>query len=500
MYCLINLKSWFSHSKKLQQVIAFTFGVTAVTAILGPAGSAHAAACKMGELIKGYQSGIKYYQTKYYDRSLLRWSPLAEAGFGPAQRRLATLYQNGHGVPKSINEAAFWAMLAFRSGDAEGRKLSSKLRIGLDKKNKQRLNKRLSTWRAKRLSCGGGSKGLGSKSYNVSISKYIPQETKSKIRAELPNIIKVAQKSDLSARVYMSVIDRLHFYNGSRYDRYVGWRDNSGGKILQISAANFFDHQPDYFARAVTLAVKRRVYDMLPDSKFDDPLMRLYKGKKIFGSVYPDIRNGNFFKTMRQAFEMSRRLPKNLQRYLDIIDEIHYNPASKHFIRSGTTDAKAAFYVKNLSTLGHRMMFVRRKVLFSSPLFFLQTIIHEGTHAFQDQIAQNGRQKIPKLRAELDRMDRSGKGNSGEAARLKRQIHFLTDYVNRWFKGIKTATGRIQDIAFECESTENEIKTVQAVGAPPSVMKASGYLKLCPNAQKMIIAWQDELISNNKRR
>ena len=97
-------------------------------------------------------------------------------------------------------------------------------------------------------------------------------------------------------------------------------------------------------------------------------------------------------------------------------------------------------------------------------------------------------------------MDRSGKGNSGEAARLKRQIHFLTDYVDRWFKGIKTASGRIQDIAFECESTENEIKTVQAVGAPPSVMKASGYLKLCPNAQKMIIAWQDELISNNKRR
>ena len=55
MYCLINLKTWFSHSKKLQQVIAFTFGVTVVTAILGPAGSAHAAACKMGELIKGYQ-------------------------------------------------------------------------------------------------------------------------------------------------------------------------------------------------------------------------------------------------------------------------------------------------------------------------------------------------------------------------------------------------------------------------------------------------------------
>lgn len=460
---------------------------------------AEAAVCPMAMLIKGYQSGIQNYQAKNYPKALMRWSPLAEAGFGPAQRRLAQLYQQGHGVPQSGLEAAFWAELSFRSGDTEGRRLSTKLRIGLSPNNRNRLKERLKSWRARKLSCGGTKEDAGKLAYNVSLSKHISQETRSKIQEDFPNIVKAAIKSDSSARIYLSVIDRIQFYNGSRYDRYVGWQANSGGNVLKISASSFFDHQPDHFARALLLAAKRRVYDQLPDSKFADPVMRFHKGKKIFGSVYPDIRNGNFFKTMRQAFEMSKRLPQNLQRYLDIIDEIHYNPASKYFIKSGTIDAKAAFYVKNLSTDGHRMMFVRRKVLFSSPLFFLQTFIHEGTHAAQDQIAQNARRQIPKLKAELQRLQKNGAASAGDAKRLKRKINYLLDYSKRWYQGIITKTGRIQDIAFECEATENEIKTVKAVGGPPSVMKASGYLKLCPNAQKMIIAWQDELIAKNKR-
>ena len=499
MFYLVKHRAVYSNLARPLKTSALAIGASVGLYFAAPGSGAEAAACRMGELIKGYQSGIFLYGKKNYSKALTRWSPLAEAGFGPAQRRLAVLYQNGHGVPASIQEAAFWAELSFRGGDSQGKRLSSDIRVKLNQKDRQRLNDRLAGWKAKRLSCGGANAGKGGANYNVSLSKYIPQETKSKIQEQLPNIFKVAYKNDSSSWVYMSVIDRIFFYNGSRYDRYVGWR-NTPGNVLQVSASSFFDHQPDHFARAVTLAVKRRVYNKLPDSKFADPIMRPYKGKKIFGSVYPDIRNGNFFKTMRQAFEMSKRLPKNLMRYLDIIDEIHYNPASKHFIRSGTIDAKAAFYVKNLSTEGHRMMFVRRKVLYSSPLFFLQTFIHEGTHAAQDQIAQKGRRQVPRMRAELDRLQKSGKGNSPEAARLKKRINYLTDYMTRWYKGIKTATGRIQDIAFECEATENEIRTVKAVGGPPSVMKGSGYLKLCPRAQKMIIAWRDELTAKRKNR
>ena len=40
---------------------------------------------------------------------------------------------------------------------------------------------------------------------------------------------------------------------------------------------------------------------------------------------------------------MAEQLPKPLKRYINIIDEIHYNPASKYYRRSGTIDAKGAF-------------------------------------------------------------------------------------------------------------------------------------------------------------
>ena len=74
---------------------------------------------------------------------------------------------------------------------------------------------------------------------------------------------------------------------------------------------------------------------------------------------------------IRQAFGMAEHLSRPLRRYINIIDEIHYNPTSKYYRRSGTIDAKGAFYTRDLSSEGHRIMFVRRNVLFSSPLFFL---------------------------------------------------------------------------------------------------------------------------------
>jgi hypothetical protein len=145
------------------------------------------------------------------------------------------------------------------------------------------------------------------------------------------------------------------------------------------------------------------------------------------------------------------------------------------------------------------MMFVRRKVLFSSPLFFLQTFIHEGTHAAQDQKAYNYFRDAYKLKAVLTRLQSDGKGNTTEAKKLKKQLNVKQNYSNRWYRGIKTKTGRIQDIAFECEATENEIKTVKLIGGSPDIMKASGYLKLCPEAQRQIIQWQDELIRKNRQ-
>jgi len=111
---------------------------------------------------------------------------------------------------------------------------------------------------------------------------------------------------------------------------------------------------------------------------------------------------------------MAERLPKFLQHYINIIDEFHYNPASKHYIRSGTIDSKGVFYIKSFSSEGHRMMFVHRKALFSSPLFFLQTFIHKGTHAALDQKAFNDYRDAQRIKAVLTRLQASGKGNSPE--------------------------------------------------------------------------------------
>ena len=59
--------------------------------------------------------------------------------------------------------------------------------------------------------------------------------------------------------------------------------------------------------------------------------------------------------------------------------------------------------------------------------------------------------------------------------------------------------GRIQDITFECEATQNEIKAVKIIGGSPDVMKGSGYLKLCPEAQRQIIKWKEDIRRLNRK-
>ncbi len=488
------------------RIILFIIAVGFIATGANPAAAKN---CKLSDIISNYKAGLQHFNAKTYNRALLRWVPLAEAGLGPAQRQIASMYAAGQGLEKSPAKAALWAELSFRSGDRAGRRLSTHLRVQLTPEQRQTLKAQLTVWRPREISCGSSrvkdSPQAVKLAYHVTIHKSITPKNTSLIKEKLPAILKTAMQSDRFAKIYLSAIDQFDFYNGSRYDRYVGWKPENRLKdksqnVIRLSVSNFFDQEPDHFAKAVLLTAKRRVYDQLPGAKFADPLMRLVKGKRIYGAVYPDIRNGNFFKVMRQAFSMAERLPKSLQRYIDIIDEFHYNPASKHYIRSGTIDSKGAFYIKSLSSEGHRMMFVRRKVLFSSPLFFLQTFIHEGTHAVQDQKAYGDYRDSQMIKVRLARLQSNGKGNSPEANKLKSEMNTKLDYANRWYRGIKTKTGRIQDIAFECEATENEIATVKLVGGSPDVMKASGYLKLCPEAQRQIIQWRDELIQKNRHK
>jgi hypothetical protein len=269
--------------------------------------------------------------------------------------------------------------------------------------------------------------------------------------------------------------------------------------MMRVATNVAMDDSLQHAARAILLQAKRRVFDSLPDSPFADPLMRVMNGKRVFGSVYPDVNNGTYFRLMRQAFDMVEKLPREVRLFADIVDEIHYGPVSKHYKPEGTIDAQGAYYNKVLSAEGARLIFVRRDMLYSSPLYLVQTLVHEGTHAAQDQKAYRTLVEIEKLKAQQRKLG-EGKANSTEAKQIDVKIQELLDYPKRWYQGLETATGRIQDIAFECEATEVEIAAVKAVGGLPDVMESSGYIRLCPEAQKKLVRWQEEIARSNSAR
>jgi len=456
----------------------------------------------MSHIIKNYREGLTHYNKGNYQQALSRWQPLAMAGVAPAQRQIALMHVDGNGLKKSLSYAIFWAKLSQQGGDQKGSRLEADLRIRMSPEKLTQMNLKLTSWKAQSIICPNGKLRNNPKpakfDYELVKNKRIANADSRLIDVNFPKILALASGENGVNRLYLSLVDRFYFYSGSRYDRYVGWKPNKKFNVIRISVSNFNDTKADYFAKALEFTVKRRFFEELSDSKLIDPFMRFINGKRVYGSVYPDIRNGGFFKMMRQALVMAENLPNSLRRYINIIDEIHYNPASKYFIRSGTVDAKGAFYIKSLSSEGHRMMFVRRRVLFSSPLFFLQTFIHEGTHAIQDQQAFRYYKEVKRLKLPIAELHASGK-NPHKLRKLREKVRIKRDYYNRWYRGVKTKRGRIQDIIFECEATQNEIRAVKIIGGSPDVMKGSGYLKLCPKAQRQIVKWKED-ISRVKRK
>ena len=470
-------------------------------------GAVWAEPCTLKLIVKSYKEGLTYYKKKKYQQDLIRWAPLAEAGLGPAQRQIALMYSTGAGLKKSIPQAQFWARLALQGGDLAGLRLDNSLRPSLSPELHSLLISRVDNWLAKSIVCSGGvatiTSELNNIKYKIIRDKRISSKNSRLIDKNLSSILKIASGKNMENRLYLSIIDQFYFYNGSRYDRYVGWKPRNKSKdknlnVVRLSVSNFHDIKPDYFAKSLLFTAKRRFFNNLPNSKLIDPFKQIISGKKVFGSFYPDIINGDYFKMIRQAFTMAEELPKSLRRYIDIIDEIHYNPASNYYLRSGTIDAKGAFYIKSLSSEERRVMFVRRKVLFSSPLFFLQTFVHEGTHAVQDQKAYNELREVNVTKGIIAKLQLMSP-NSRKISYLQKKNQVKLDYANRWYRGIKIKGARIQDISFECEATKNEIKAVKFVGASPDIMRGSGYLELCPEAKRQIIQWQDEISRLNPK-
>jgi hypothetical protein len=490
------------------KIIILRTGILTTALMLIAVNPLQAAPCSSADIVNGYQGVLKRIKAKDYTRALPALKSLADAGHGPAQRHLAVMLRDGKGIAKSVSGAALWSELAFRSGDKTAKSMTRDLRGRLDNVSRGILDQRLKAWRAARLACSGAKlstlpvrNGDTGKELiqEVSVGRLIDDRQAEIARRRFPEIIKAALGQDPSARIYLDVVDNYQLYTGGRYHRYTGWKKNRSGKnIMRVPTNAFNDKSLKFFARMVTLTAKRWLYGHTPDAEFDDPLLRVVAGKNYYGSVYPDIRNGRYYQVMRQAFEMAKQLPRSVRKYIDIIDEVHYNPISKHFNRAGAADA-AAYYNKILSFDGKRMMFVRRNVRYGSPLFFMQTFVHEGTHAVQDKRAQRYHREIPRMKKRLGKLQQRGRGNSPAAQRVKKDIDRKFDYVMRWYKGVEKGGRRIADMSFECEATENEIRAIKAAGGSPRVMKASGYLKLCPEAQKMLVQWQNSQAKNRRR-
>ena len=467
---------------------------------------AHAQTCTFSKVAMAFEAGVRSIKAGKYPDALTRLRPLAQAGFGPAQRELAKMYGSGQGVSKSPQNAALWSELAFRSGDKDSRKLSHELRSALNKEGRRQVSIAAGDWNARSASCSGSgvkasANGFATESplvISIGFDKRVKPEVRQTLEVKVQNLVKRALKSEQPARIYLRMIDEIEIYDGNRYHRYLGWKQGKKGNILRFASSNLEDLKPDFMAEAMVVEAKRRAYALLPGADFVDPMERNIGGIKVFGSSYPDVRNDQFFSVIRQALEMAKRLPKSLQKYIEIIDEVHYNPISKHFVREGALDATGAYYNKLISVEGHRLMFVRRDVRYSSPLFFLQIFIHEGTHAVQDQQAFRNLKYISRIKKRLAYMQQTGHGNTKRFAALKKEIDVKMDYAKRWYQGIKMPKGRIQDITFECEATRNEISAIKALDGPPDVMKTSGYLKLCPEAQRMIIQWKDEKLRSER--
>ena len=79
------------------------------------------------------------------------------------------------------------------------------------------------------------------------------------------------------------------------------------------------------------------------------------------------------------------------------------------------------------------------------------------------------------------------------------KIEMEKNFTKAWYQGVDGPNGKIQDVRFECEALINEINAVREIDAPPSTMNDSGYLKLCPDAQMLMVAWKDGKLGKVKR-
>ncbi len=64
-----------------------------------------------------FETGVRAAASGDYETAFTLWRPLAEAGHVDAQFNLGLMYDNGTGVPRSLETAAVWYRRAAEAGD-----------------------------------------------------------------------------------------------------------------------------------------------------------------------------------------------------------------------------------------------------------------------------------------------------------------------------------------------------------------------------------------------
>lgn len=460
------------------------------------------AACTVAEMLARYNAGLAALAAKDGERARRHFEALARQGFPPAQRQMAHFLAEGKaGVVVDANAAAKWAAVAARHGDQGALDLAASLKKSLGETGYSFAVESAKEWRPELPACldprskerkpvDRNSVRIGNSVVRVVGMDGLADHVLGTIfdRAEL--VIRTArQHSTLGAlflpsvRVY-EILPRDKY---DRYDRYVGWKPGEAGSALQLTFSNLLDRSPAFAATAIMLEAARDVYGRLPDSRFADPYLWIYRGKKVHLSVYPDVDNKPFVEAVKKALDLMETVPAELRRPLEFIDEIRYNPQSKHMTKGGTTDAAVGYYNDALSVDGRRIVFVRRDMKWSSNADLFLTLVHEGTHALQHATAERYDRELPGKRAAL-----AGKAGAGGADALKREIAEMEGYADLWFRRGAGTEPKKRVVKFECEATVVEIKAAIAFGLDPSAVESSSYISVCDDAKTMLVGWKDE--------
>ena len=102
--------------------------------------------------------GLRYFQGDERngilrdEKQAFHWfSRAADHGSLPAQAKLGFLYWGGRGVPKDVNQAYFWTLLARSRGDQENKDLAAVLASGMTRSQTAAIEQQADFWRQQHM-------------------------------------------------------------------------------------------------------------------------------------------------------------------------------------------------------------------------------------------------------------------------------------------------------------------------------------------------------------